>query len=531
MANKPINARVSLKHDVEANWIIAGDNGFCPLAGEVIIYDIDNSENGCSQYRYKIGRKDDNGNLINIKDLPFVTNIHIGEAEPINAPAGFMWFDNNCLKIKNVDGIWLTVSELHDIVGRITAEGGEIFNDYENNRAEDKNTHAEGRGTRAMSEGAHTEGIETIAYSFSSHAEGTLTRALGSDAHSEGCCTVAFGHFSHAEGDSECGVGDLDLVGESPEYLLEDWKFHSEFNKSMIAIGECSHVEGLSNCAYGKYSHAEGHNTLAEGDVSHAEGWLTEAVGYISHAEGKETKAIGSYSHAEGDNTQANGDCSHTEGKDTIADNTSSHAEGDNTAAYGKASHAEGAGDVSVLDCLDDVYDTDLHEIKEKWNEDHFALAYGYASHTEGNGNIASGYAAHAEGEYTDASGNCSHTEGQGAVALGEAQHVQGKYNIKDENNKFAHIVGNGEGENKRSNAHTIDWNGNAWFAGDIKIGGEDQDDPNSKFVATVEDLEDNIENALFIFDKNTRTFKYSGFTLDSFKEQIVAEVIAQLSK
>lgn len=95
MANKQINARVALKHDIEQNWITAGENGFCPLAGEVIIYDIDNSENGCSQYRYKIGRKDDNGNLINIKDLPFESNVYVGRNEPMNVPAGFIWVDTS----------------------------------------------------------------------------------------------------------------------------------------------------------------------------------------------------------------------------------------------------------------------------------------------------------------------------------------------------------------------------------------------------------------------------------------------------
>ena len=36
-------------------------------------------------------------------------------------------------------------------------------------------------------------------------------------------------------------------------------------------------------------------------------------------------------------------------------------------------------------------------------------------------------------------------------------------------NNQYAHIVGNGDDEDNRSNAHTLDWNGNAWFAGDVK--------------------------------------------------------------
>jgi hypothetical protein len=43
----------------------------------------------------------------------------------------------------------------------------------------------------------------------------------------------------------------------------------------------------------------------------------------------------------------------------------------------------------------------------------------------------------------------------------------------------LAHIVGNGttetvDGETvvTRSNAHTLDWNGNAWYAGEVKAKG-----------------------------------------------------------
>lgn len=49
------------------------------------------------------------------------------------------------------------------------------------------------------------------------------------------------------------------------------------------------------------------------------------------------------------------------------------------------------------------------------------------------------------------------------------AQHVQGKYNIKDTEEKYAHIVGNGTYNYQtyspaESNAHTLDWEGNAWY-------------------------------------------------------------------
>jgi hypothetical protein len=74
------------------------------------------------------------------------------------------------------------------------------------------------------------------------------------------------------------------------------------------------------------------------------------------------------------------------------------------------------------------------------------------------------------------ASGSSSLAEGFCTIAKGNYQHVQGKNNIEDGLNRYAHIVGNGDLET-RSNAHTVDWDGNAWFAGDIYVGGTSQDD------------------------------------------------------
>ncbi len=130
-------------------------------------------------------------------------------------------------------------------------------------------------------------------------------------------------------------------------------------------------------------------------------------------------KAVGDYSHAEGYYTTASG--------------SNSHAEGSRTTASGDVSHAEGA----------------------------FNTASGGYSHAEGNGTIASG--------------SISHAEGNGTIASGASQHVQGRNNI--ESTKHAHIVGNGATVDARSNAHTLDWDGNAWFQGDVYVGGTGQDD------------------------------------------------------
>ena len=155
---------------------------------------------------------------------------------------------------------------------------------------------------------------------------------------------------------------------------------------------------------------------------------------------------IGEYSVAEGDRTESSGRGSHAEGIGTIASDLAAHAEGDGTTASGRYSHAEGS----------------------------------YA--------IASGLSSHAEGEWTVADGAYSHAEGQGTSASSDHQHVQGRFNVTDADEIYAHIVGNGQGT--PSNAHTLDWNGNAWFAGDVYVGstsGTNKDAGSVKLVTETE--------------------------------------------
>lgn len=57
-------------------------------------------------------------------------------------------------------------------VGKKVPNGGEIFNDYEYNRANGEYSHAEGSGTFANGDYAHAEGDETIANGQGSHTGG-----------------------------------------------------------------------------------------------------------------------------------------------------------------------------------------------------------------------------------------------------------------------------------------------------------------------------------------------------------------------
>ena len=53
----------------------------------------------------------------------------------------------------------------------------------------------------------------------------------------------------------------------------------------------------------------------------------------------------------------------------------------------------------------------------------------------------------------------------------------------------YLHIIGNGTSNSKRSNAHTLDWSGNGWFAGGLKVGGTGQDDTAAVSVLTENDM------------------------------------------
>ena len=237
---------------------------------------------------------------------------------------------------------------------------------------------------------------------------------------------------------------DLVIYEEEVKYLDNKYLETDLTLQNSISLGRVGDIEAGSS--------AIGMHVEASGDCSHAEGNSTQASGDCSHAEGWSSKASGYSSHAEGWSSNASGDYG-------------SHAEGNNTTASGS-----------------------------------------YGSHAEGNSTQASGnYGSHAEGNSTQASGESSHAEGNNTKASSKYQHVQGKYNIEDNDNKYAHIVGNGAGDAKRSNAHTLDWQGNAWYSGKLSQEGTPTED---KDLVTKKYVDDNKEyinyNDKLINDKIT---------------------------
>lgn len=103
---------------------------------------------------------------------------------------------------------------------------------------------------------------------------------------------------------------------------------------------------------------------------------------------------------------------------------------------------------------------------------------------------------------YNKATASGSHAEGQGTKASSSNQHVQGKFNAEDTEDKYAFIIGNGTSDTSRSNALTVDWDGNVVLGSDIF-----STKTNGELVSLLETSE--LANNLSIYSKNLSTHIY----------------------
>ena len=179
--------------------------------------------------------------------------------------------------------------------------------------------------------------------------------------------------------------------------------------------GSGDYLEKTNPSGSGSISMNRKANTV-NGDRSIALGANSEATGYSCVGLGNECKANGSCGVAIGNNCQAQGSC----------------------VAIGHYTRATNNYSVSL----------GIENDAQNWN----SCAIGGYNKSQGKSSLATGYCNRAYGDY---------------------QTVSGKYNVEDNENKYAHIVGNGTNNGSydvRSNAYTLDWQGNGWFAGDVKI-------------------------------------------------------------
>lgn len=358
------------------------------------------------------------------------------------------------------------------------------------NQASGIYSHAEGQSTDASGQAAHAEGSSTSATSVASHAEGNGSIASGLNAHAEGRNTRAVSDSAHAEGSAS------------------------------MAQGEHSHAEGFSTSAIGENSHAEGKNTIASGPSTHAGGMGTIAGSRSQHVFGEYNIAENGAASERGGHIEIVGngaDDGHRSNARTLDWSGNEELCGHITIDKGTADEAEITGrrwneipqNVRDGSGVGAVVSNDV--INEASGDYSSAAGYGVRSagdyaHSEGRETVASGDCAHAEGRATAASGSCSHAEGEhtsatapnshasgsgteahgpNSVACGAGvitdhadQFVFGAYNEADPSELsaashgiYVEMVGNGQSDSLRSNARTLDWQGNERISGSLTIG------------------------------------------------------------
>lgn len=191
--------------------------------------------------------------------------------------------------------------------------------------------------------------------------------------------------------------------------------------EASIALGRSNKVNGQSAIALGSYCEATADYALAGGSYSISSGLSSFAYGSSCTATQQASVALGDYCKATGGQSIAMG-------RGTEASNNMSIAMG----YYSKATGYEAIA-------IGDSNEANAHQ----------TLALGARSIASGNNSIAIGYYAKASSEY---------------------QTAMGRHNVEDTENKYALIFGGGEYSTPK-NIHTLDWDGNAVFAGNVTDG------------------------------------------------------------
>ena len=404
---------------------------------------------------------------------------------------------------------------------KTTASAVQSHAEGQQTTASGNTSHAEGYLTTASNEASHAEGFNTIASGVHSHAEGYYTIASNYQSHAEGKQTTASGENSHAEGSGYTEEVDNETITHYT--TASGYASHAE-GYTTTASGSNSHAEGYYAIARGSNSHAEGSRTTANEYCSHAEGASTTASGDYSHAEGYGTIASGSCSHAGGDSTKSEGSSSFSHGLNRLYVSWTINyhqifpqADREENGKY-YFDDAQSLNSVFIeLDSYPDypvMWFTGGGGGNAYYNQttEEFIGSFGFSWDISNENKLmiypnqtiyevpitstielpencyinswtsSNGGGTGLDPSITDSgfltSGEAAIGLGNSILASGDNQTVIGKYNTEDSNKAF--IIGNGSisvdsttlyADLHRSNALTVDWNGNQVLAGKLTVG------------------------------------------------------------
>lgn len=371
----------------------------------------------------------------------------------------------------------LTIDDLEISGGIINSNRGNSIYNTDGNR----------KGLLAMGEDNTASGTYSIAIGLNNTTSGTHSMTMGFKNTASGSCSTATGGNNTSSGDSSVAMGAGNKAIAQSSIAM---------GSNNTSSGQLSMAIGSENKADREYSVAIGRQNTASSNNSVAIGSQNTASGHLSMAIGSSNKAYGTYSIALGEN-------SITSGLKSVAMGTGLITIGDYQTALGKFNVDETESDMRNLFVLGNGTDasnrsnamtvdwegnlglsggiTNLNSSNSVSGENgsHGLIAMGegntasgFFSVALGGGNTASGGVSIAMGGGNTASGTYSVAMGQGNTANVDNQTVIGRYNTPNSTEEgpvqHAFIIGNGTGVSNRSNAMTVDWNGNLNVSGNV---------------------------------------------------------------
>ena len=320
-------------------------------------------------------------------------------------------------------------------------------------RAETSASAASTAASQAVTDAAAAQTAANNAGQAASRAQAAADAAQGEiDEQQEYFWHDALG--AHVLSDTDEVTGNryrTDLKGAGQEIFELDGQTETsvaKFGADGARLGERGGAHSVIDEDGQRFFASDGTTQLANiGYGEGASGSGTAVAPYYTFGKRTSGSVVGNFSVAEGSSVTASGETSHAEGSSTSATAQTAHAEGTGTTAGSFDAHAEG----------------------------YYTVARGgKAAHAEGDHTTASEFGAHAEGGQTVASGQLSHAQNNSTIAAKDCQTAIGKFNIEDTETttakQKAFIIGNGTNYT-RSNAFTVDWEGNTEAAGDITDG------------------------------------------------------------
>ena len=327
----------------------------------------------------------------------------------------------------------------------------------------------------AIGYGTQISSIYGLGIGYCCSTSGMQAISLGYYATATNLYSISIGANTEAKGDYSSAIGHqaktTDLYTTAIGYGANASSY------AAVAIG-------YRNISSGQYSSSLGYLLTASGEGSVCLGYQNTSSGKFSFSSGYFTKSIGDYSFAFGIGGRV----------EKISTTVTEITEYGSSSSYVLSFSVENIEGFSVGDSIvigdktckiasisENVVTLETELSDSYISVDSSVVVYHIGGNSNGDYSITMG-------EYCVANGNNSFATGQHTISSADGSFVCGKYNIEDVDMNYAFVLGNGTSTSERSNAFSIDWNGNTYQQGDIYFNG-DYDTPLSEKIADTSSL------------------------------------------